>query len=1394
MKWTFGTLITLLLLAWLAVVIFLDGIVKNYLIESTSKNSNGLYRLEIRDLNISLWNSRIDIEGVKLFADENKWQELKDDSTKSVPSKIEFNIPSVEITDITWFDFIKSRKLSIDTILVSTPKIGYDIDLLQRVAQNENMKEIMYNAVSAFSDDFTVKRIILKEAKVDLAIYNDDLELHKHLENMRIRFDDIAVNKANLKNRHKIFFSENIHFNLERLDLLLQDQSTLVLNNIGLSTSDSTLTFEDVRFNKKDSLNIRIQNVVVNEIQVRELIENNNIIINKILLHQPYLKQKKEKEFKVFTMELRDKIEGALSSIGNRIEIDTFQITQANVDIEKRDPHQNYLQFDQFKNVDILFKHIHFDRDSSETDEHLLYANHLKFKAKQISSTREDSSFYASIDHVNFTTVDSNLSFHDIVFFQANKLDAKLPQINLYLPNWKRYWDNGIVEVENIDVLGPIIKYDIKPVRYDSTKKTISEVISTFCTGLEVRHLDVQEGNLKRSAYSKKGDKTWLSANSIYLSLNNISITPGMSEKKTNEELFSDLEDIRARNFEFTSGNDISVSALRLRTSGHHQNVMINKFVFDKGDRIALTMDTLNVHGIAWEKFWQEPEHIISIKQIELNKPEIYFRTFGKDTLIFQDAEALSLKKMLPTLIKPFSDRLEVSEINIRNGKFHHNIVHQHHKIHELQRINNLNLNLQNLIVQSDTLIVSPFLFSNNMDMDIQNYKFKLPDSDASIQFQRFTSSTKDSIIKVKNVVFSKGKEVRIDIPEIVIDKIGWTQYWKDNSLAINVMSINDPIINLVGKDGKTHVDTTQKFRARDLDELLPKIIGKFSNLLTIEQLLVDNGQFNSTLKVRGREIIQRAEQVKITFDKLRIDSSSIKNAGQFLFSNNVQLRLNNYKFIPDDSLYTIEAKWLEANSIDSSIAFRDIYFTKDSTLKVDLDLLTFHSMSIQNYIRTNRLHMSRLDMDSINIIYHLYDTPLDSTAKKNAFRSVDEIIESLAYSLDIDEITIDKKAPGNISFISDNFIQSFKNFTLQIDKVNIDTSYSYNINELPFAKSIVFEAQSYVNDPKDSLDYRIVTGPIQLSTKSKTASIASFKMTPLRSEEDFMRSLKYREPRYELSTSTIIGKNFNFIRLFNEGEIAVKKVEISAPNFKVFEDKNIPRDSSKFPQMPNDIFKKLSFLIDFENIDMRNAYIEYQQREAGETEIGIINFTQKGNDYISMLNITNDPEKMTFNSPAYLDAHAHFMDTGQVSLKMSIPLLSEQLICYYDFFLGEMNAHHINKFVTGTANLELKKGKIIRIENVGSPVIINDSICTGEMKAVYNNFKIRLFEKGTKAKRRFVTFIGNLILSSTNKKDQAIISYDRDPYDSFVKFVWQGIKSGLERTMLPGFLQTKKK
>ena len=122
------------------------------------------------------------------------------------------------------------------------------------------------------------------------------------------------------------------------------------------------------------------------------------------------------------------------------------------------------------------------------------------------------------------------------------------------------------------------------------------------------------------------------------------------------------------------------------------------------------------------------------------------------------------------------------------------------------------------------------------------------------------------------------------------------------------------------------------------------------------------------------------------------------------------------------------------------------------------------------------------------------------------------------------------------------------------------------------------------------------------------------------------------------------------------------------------------------------------------------------------------------------------------------------------------------------------MPARYLNDMIVPNASIMLKRGDIYDVRSIpGTTISLHDTICSGEMIAKYRSFKFNLFESiDDNNKKVMLTMLSNIVLSKNNHKKRGKIFYVRQPDDSFLRFVWVGIRSGLKDTVLPGFLSDK--
>jgi hypothetical protein len=219
---------------------------------------------------------------------------------------------------------------------------------------------------------------------------------------------------------------------------------------------------------------------------------------------------------------------------------------------------------------------------------------------------------------------------------------------------------------------------------------------------------------------------------------------------------------------------------------------------------------------------------------------------------------------------------------------------------------------------------------------------------------------------------------------------------------------------------------------------------------------------------------------------------------------------------------------------------------------------------------------------------------------------------------------------------------------------------------------------------------------------------------------------------------------------------------------------------------MPNEAVRQFPYYFRVDTLECQDATIRYAEQEAEADEPGHIVL---GDTDLKLLNLTNDPEYMSAKTPAVAIANCRMMGQGTLELTLALNLLSEQFHCRYSGSLEQMQASHFNRFFTPTENIRIESGVV---EKVVFAVNIRDGEATGNLKAIYHDLKLSVMHAEKKKKRKFLSFLGNLLIKSNNQSTDKSpakigqISYQRQDDDAFVRLLWRSVKTGLLTTLTP--------
>ncbi len=341
-------LLFLLALICLAGVVYarfwLDPMLKDKLVTSTSAASNGMYALQIDHLHVNIFTGSVALDGVQLRTDTVLWEARHQASPDSSPIKIKLWIKRLRINDISWIRFWRTKDLDLDGIQIVEPQL--DVVIVKDTAQadshkidtlNQGILDRLPQLIAPFANRLHIDY---------LAVSNGKLSLH-HLRNNQSsihRVDSIngVLSKINLTPKDstihdKALYCDNILFTLHNYEWYpAGNVYGYHIRTVRIDEKDALVALEGVDILPKISDGEFGQRLRLREPRVKISIKE--ILINKFDLFRALHKQE-------FTMQ---------SVVLENAWINLFQNKNLPLSRHKRMPHELFRTINSYLNIDTI--------------------------------------------------------------------------------------------------------------------------------------------------------------------------------------------------------------------------------------------------------------------------------------------------------------------------------------------------------------------------------------------------------------------------------------------------------------------------------------------------------------------------------------------------------------------------------------------------------------------------------------------------------------------------------------------------------------------------------------------------------------------------------------------------------------------------------------------------------------------------------------------------------------------------------------------------------------------------------------------------------------------------------------------------------------------------------
>lgn len=480
-------------------------------------------------------------------------------------------------------------------------------------------------------------------------------------------------------------------------------------------------------------------------------------------------------------------------------------------------------------------------------------------------------------------------------------------------------------------------------------------------------------------------------------------------------------------------------------------------------------------------------------------------------------------------------------------------------------------------------------------------------------------------------------------------------------------------------------------------------------------------------------------------------------------------LRLNRLQFLPKDggneNVQSIEIQEVTLNTSD--------FFNGDYKELMQSEQWTIPAIELNEpkIILTKDSDMPRPEKNWKQTEMKSVDFQKVLTPKLNTFG-----IESFKIN-DASLVVLDSK--------TNEELMSAYPINLSINNFKIDHSLKDQKDKLFYADDFKITSGSFRRKLPNALS-TLEMDFISLDMVKETASMKNLTLIPDYDKLEFGHVVGHRAGWTQIQNMDVSMKGLDINSLLSRGSLNVKKILISNPSLEAFLDERLRHPSERILEMPQESLRNLPFNIYIDNIEVKNAAVEYTTYGAVAPKMG--RFTMEKLN-LNAYNVTNNDLLISKDTKARVKADAYIMGTGFLNLDFEFLLGSEEYGHTLSGSLQKMEMSDLNPI------LEVVPAKIEEgtIDKISFSAFANETRSRGKLYFHYKDLKLKLKDKDTGkvgAKEDLLSFFADkLFIRNDNPKKggdfrEGIIDFERDDSKSIINYWWKSLLTGIVSTI----------
>jgi hypothetical protein len=289
--------------------------------------------------------------------------------------------------------------------------------------------------------------------------------------------------------------------------------------------------------------------------------------------------------------------------------------------------------------------------------------------------------------------------------------------------------------------------------------------------------------------------------------------------------------------------------------------------------------------------------------------------------------------------------------------------------------------------------------------------------------------------------------------------------------------------------------------------------------------------------------------------------------------------------------------------------------------------------------------------------------------------------------------------------------------------------------------------------------------------------------LRPLVGDKAFFAAHDFRTTRFYVVVPECRVLGLAYGELLQGKSYRARSVHFSRPSFDALVNRDKPlKPFVKSPLMVHEALASIRRPLQVGSLSITNGHVRYCERFTAGAAPAALTF---GAVSLSVEGIANRGDA---TAAVQLRGQGNLMNAGTMKVLMSIPITSQDFSLHYSGSLGAMDLTRLNAFLDISDHTRIKSG---RAQEATFKIDVTAGRARGRVRGIYRDLVIAVLDKKTGTEKgfgnRFASFLANLLKirhsnapNTSGSMKEGKVDYTRRPDDTFLRFVWVALRSGV--------------